>query len=161
MAIAAVHLLDAWFFRTIVPFFERARVQRETSPDDLQDLADICRLLWGIVRALSLFVIGLEVREKRLELKKMIGEDYKNPKWGFVFSYFLAPTIVALAASPVAVYFVFLALWHSTGFFCLVVKEAFTPDWRSGQDVFVKTAAETIKVVTTSAPTKPMWKVWA
>src|SRR5271169_753882 len=24
-----IHLLDAWFFRTIVPFFERARSQRD------------------------------------------------------------------------------------------------------------------------------------
>jgi hypothetical protein len=161
---ALIHLLDAWFFRSIIPFYERARSQHDAPPDDLQDLADISRLLWGIVRCLSLFVIALEVWEKRLVLKTVLGQDYKNPKWGFAISYFLAPAIVAIAASPVAVYLMLLALRNSIGFFWGVVKEAFTPDWRTGQDVFVKTATETATVVAkaSSAPgvTNPFWKVW-
>ena len=160
LASATVHLFDAWFFRSIIPFFERAQAQREVPSNDLQELADICRLLWGIVRTLSLFVIGLEVWEKRLVLKTVLGQQYKNPKWGFAISYFLAPAIVALAASPVALYLVCRVLWNSTGFFWAVVKEAFTPDWRSGQDVFVKKATETVKVVETTIATKPVWKFW-
>jgi hypothetical protein len=159
-----VHLLDAWFFRSIIPFFERARSQRDLPPDDLQDLADICRLLWGIVRCLSLFVIILEIWEQRLVLKTVLGQDYKNPKWGFAVSYFLAPAIVALAALPVAVYFIFLAVWNSSGFFWGVVRDAFTPDWRSGQDVFVKKATESVGTVARATPSpsalKPVWKIW-
>ena len=160
---ATIHLFDAWFFRSIIPFFERARSQHDAPPNDLQDLADISRLLWGIVRTLSLFVIALEIWEQRLVLTTVLGQHYKNPKWGFAVSYFLAPAIVALGALPVAIYFILLGLWNSGGFFWGVVKEAFTPDWRSGQDVFVKKAAETIAVVkkTTSTPIpKPAWKFW-
>ena len=162
---ALIHLLDAWFFRSIIPFYERARSQRDATPDDLQDLADISRLLWGIVRSLSLFVIALEVWEKRLVLKTVLGQDYKNPKWGFAISYFLAPAIVAIAASPVAVYLILLALRNSVGFFGGVIKEAFTPDWRTSQDVFIKTATQAAAVMadTSSAPsvTKSAWKIWA
>src|SRR5271170_6397619 len=69
---ATIHLLDAWFFRSIIPFFERARSQRDSPPNDLQDFADVSRLLWGIVRSLSLFVVGLEIWEKRLVLKSVL-----------------------------------------------------------------------------------------
>jgi hypothetical protein len=157
-----IHLLDAWFFRTIIPFFERARGDTVALPaNDIQDLADICRLLWGIVRALSLFVIGLEIWDKRLELKTVLGKDWKNPRWGFAAVYLLAPAIVALSTLPVVIYFAFLALGNSTGFFRTVVRDAFTPDWRSGQDVFMKTATEVIKVVeVTPTAAKPAWKLW-
>jgi hypothetical protein len=155
-----IHLLDAWFFRTIIPFFERARSQRDIPTDNVQDLADICRLLWGISRSLSLFVIGLEIWDKRLELKTVLGQNYKNPKWGFALGYFIAPAIIALAASPVALYFVLLGVWNSGGFFVQVIKEAFKPDWRRGQDVFVKTATETVTILPKVTPTKPTWKVW-
>src|SRR5579859_6737770 len=134
---ATVHLFDAWFFRSIIPFFERARSQKDLPPNDFQDLADIVRLLWGIIRALSLFVIALEIWEKRLVLNQVLGMHWKNPKWGFATSYFLAPMIIAVSGIPVVIYLVVLALWNSTGFFWGVIKEAFTPDWRSGQDVFV------------------------
>src|SRR5271163_4239693 len=53
-----IHLLDAWFFRTFIPFLERARTGIETPADDLRDLVDIARLLWGIVRSLSILVIA-------------------------------------------------------------------------------------------------------
>jgi hypothetical protein len=166
---ATVHLMDAWFFRTIIPFYERASLHRRSGqpplPDDLQEFADICRLMWGIVRALSLFVILIEVWEKRLVIKDTLGKDYKNPKWGFAVSYFLAPAIVAISLVPVAFYFFILALQNSTGFFMNVIKDAFTPDWRSGQDVFVKTATTTAtKTIVrikpsagTSVTTKPKW----
>src|SRR5579862_6816403 len=138
---ATIHLLDAWFFRSIIPFFERAGASnRHTTPDDMQDLADICRLLWGIVRALSIFVIGLEVWDNRLELKKTLGQNYKDPKWGFAVACFMAPAIVAFAALPVLGYLVCLAAWNSLGFFGGVVKEALKPDWRRTQDVFAKTS---------------------
>ena len=160
---ATIHLLDAWFFRSIVPFFERARSQRDLPPNDLQDLADISRLLWGIVRSLSLFVIILEIWEQRLVLKTVLGQNYKNPKWGFAVSYFLAPGVVALSALPVAIYFVLLAVWNSSGFFWGVITDAFTPDWRRGQDVFVKPAKETVTLVAKATPVpsiKPAWKFW-
>lgn len=149
-----VHLFDAWFFRTIIPFFERARVQRDMSPSHLQDLADIARLMWGIVRTLSLFVIGIEVWEKRLVLVTVLGKEWKNPKWGFACLYLLAPTIVAVAVSPVVLYFVLLGVWNSSGFFWGVIKEAFTPDWRSSQDVFVKTATQTTTATVTTESAK-------
>ena len=158
-ASAVIHLLDAWFFRSIIPFFERARSQLDSPADDLQDLADICRLLWGIVRALSVFVVALEVWEKRLVLKTVLGQDYMNPKWGFAISYFIAPAIVAISALPVGVYFILIALWKSVGFFWDVVGEAFTPDWRSSQDVFVKTPTD-IAVAPTASVTVPAWKFW-
>jgi magnesium-transporting ATPase (P-type) len=160
---ATIHLFDAWFFRTIIPFYERARALKELSGDNLQELADIARLLWGIVRGLSLIVIGMEIWEQRLVLKSTLGEDYKNPKWAFAASYLIAPAIVGVSLVPVAVYLALLAVWHSTGFFWSVVREAFTPDWRSGQDVFVKHATSTAVGVSTGtpiAPAKPLWKVW-
>ena len=153
LAAFVIHLFDAWFFRTIIPFFERARAQRDLPPNDLQDLADIARLMWGIVRSLSLFVIGIEVWEKRLVLVTVLGKEWKNPKWGFAVFYFLAPAIVAVAASPVAAYFVLLGLWNSWGFFWGVIKEAFTPDWRNKQDVFVKTATDSVTATVTVATT--------
>jgi hypothetical protein len=161
---ATIHILDAWFFRSIIPFFERVRSPRypgDGRPDDLQDTADISRLLWGIVRVLSLFVVLLEVWEKRLELKKILGQHWKNPKWGFAISYFVSPAIIALAASPVAIYFACLGVWNSTGFFWSVIKEAFTPDWRRTQDVFAQTATKVVTVVkSTPTETKPVWKFW-
>src|SRR5437667_62950 len=66
-ASVSIHLLDAWFFRSIIPFFERAQNQHDLPVDDFQDLADISRLLWGIVRTLSLFVILLEIWEQRFD----------------------------------------------------------------------------------------------
>jgi len=163
---AGVHLLDAWFFRSIIPFLERARANRSNppSPDDFQDLADICRLLWGIVRTLSLFVIALEIWEQRLLLKTVLGTDKKNPKWAFAVSYFITPAIIAVAAIPVVVYFLLLALRNSTGFLWSVIKEAFTPDWRHGQDVFVKTAIQVKTVIATVTATPSgvsAWKFWA
>jgi len=144
---ATIHLMDAWFFRTIIPFYERASVYRLSgqppSPDDLQEFSDICRLMWGIVRALSLFVILIELWEKRLVVKDLLGKDYKNPKWAFAVSYFVAPAIIAISLIPVVIYFVLFGLWNSTGFFWNVVTEAFTPDWRKGQDVFTKIATTT------------------
>jgi len=165
---AGVHLLDAWFFRTIIPFYERAQSHRQSgqppSPDDMQEFADICRLLWGIVRTLSLFVIGIEIWEKRLVVKDLLGKEYKNPKWGFAVSYFLAPVIVALSLVPVAVYFLILTCKNSTGFLWSVIKEAFTPDWRRGQDVFVKTttatSTKTVIKLQPSGVAKPAWKFW-
>jgi hypothetical protein len=160
---ATIHLLDAWFFRSIIPFFERVRSAHypgDGRPDDLQDLADISRLLWGIVRALSLFVITLEVWEKRLVLKTVLGQHWKNPKWGFAISYFLSPAIVAVSGSPVVVYFAFLAVWNSAGFFWSVIKQAFKPDWRRTQDVFVQTATKVVTVVKSPTATKPVWKFW-
>lgn len=155
---AAIHLLDAWFFRSIIPFFERARASKGLSPpDDMQDLADICRLLWGIIRALSIFVIGLEIWENRIDLTKSLGQNYKNPKWGFAVSCFLAPGIIAFSALPVAGYLVFLGCWNSLGFLSGVVREALRPDWRRGQDVFVKTST---KVVTQLPKETPKWKIW-
>jgi hypothetical protein len=144
---ATVHLMDAWFFRTIIPFYERAKAHRLSGlppqPNDIEEFADICRLLWGIVRALSLFVILIELWEKRLVIKDILGKDYKNPKWGFAVSYFLAPAIVASSLVPVVIYFFILACRNSTGFFWNVIKDAFKPDWRTGQNVFVKTATTT------------------
>ena len=163
LAAATIHLFDAWFFRTIIPFYERAQATKDLAPDNLQELADITRLLWGIVRALSLIVVGMEIWEKRLILKSTLGEDYRNPKWAFAASYLIAPAIVGTCLVPVAAYLVLLTVWHSTGFFWIVVKEAFTPDWRSGQDVFVKHVTETVVKLSTMAPaatTKPLWKVW-
>ena len=156
-----VHLLDAWFFRTFMPFLERARSEIEQPQDDLRDLVDIARLLWGIVRALSILVIALEILEKRLVLKTVLGEDYKNPKWGFAIAVFLAPAIVVISFTPVVVYWLLLALWNSTGFFYRVIVDAFTPDWRTGQDVFVTSKIrETIVIKATEAPKPPMWKLW-
>jgi hypothetical protein len=154
-----IHLLDAWFFRSIIPFFERARASKGLpTPDDMQDLADICRLLWGIIRALSIFVIGLEIWENRLDLTKTLGQNYKNPKWGFAVSSLLAPGIVAVSAVPVVVYLICLGVGNSLGFFSGVVKDALKPDWRRTQDVFVKTAT---KVVTPlPAETNSKWKFW-
>jgi len=155
---ATIHLLDAWFFRSIIPFFERARASKGLSPpDDMQDLADICRLLWGIIRALSIFVIGLEIWENRLDVTKSLGQNYKNPKWGFALSFFLAPGIIALSALPVVGYLVFLGCWNSLGFLSSVIKEALKPDWRRGQDVFVKTSTKVVTVVPTETP---RWKIW-
>ena len=157
---ASIHLLDAWFFRSIVPFFERARASKGVPhPDDLQDLADISRLLWGILRALSIFVIGLEVWENRLNLTKTLGQNYKNPKWGFAASCFLAPTIVVVSAVPVVGYWVLWAGWNSLGFLTGVVTQALKPDWRRTQDVFVKTATEVVTALPTSE-TNPKWKFW-
>ena len=161
LAAFVIHLFDAWFFRTIIPFFERARAQRDLPTNDLQDLADISRLMWGIIRSLSLFVIGIEVWEKRLVLVTVLGTKWKNPKWGFAVLYFLAPTIVAVAVSPVVLYFVLLGVCNSGGFFCGVIKEAFTPDWRSSQDVFVKTATETVTTTVGTATASPKAPVWA
>jgi hypothetical protein len=161
-----IHLLDAWFFRTIFPFYERVQSLRISPPppDDLNDLADISRILWGIVRTLSLFVIGLEIWDQRLVLKSLLGQTYTSPKWWFALSYFLAPAIVALSASPVAIYFVVLALWNSGGFFWGVIKDAFTPDWRTSQDVFVKTATttvtSTIKIAESVATPVSVTNVW-
>jgi hypothetical protein len=158
---ATIHLLDAWFFRSIVPFFERAQAnQGKPSTSDLQDIADITRILWGIVRSLSLFVIGLEIWETRLVLKSVLGQHYDNPKWGFAISYFVAPAIIAVAALPVGGYLVVLALWNSTGFFLAVVKDAFTPDWRHGQDVFVARITETVTSKVAAATSQPVWKFW-
>ena len=157
---ATIHLLDAWFFRSIIPFFERARTHKDQAPNDLQDLADISRLLWGIIRSLSLFVITLEIWEKRLVLKTVLGQHWTNPKWGFAVSYFVAPSVIALSALPVAVYFILLGVWNSTGFFWMVIKDAFSPDWRHGQDVFVLTVTEKVIQVHETAKAKPVWKVW-
>jgi hypothetical protein len=161
LAAFVIHFFDAWFFRTIIPFFERARAQRDLPTNDLQDLADISRLMWGIIRSLSLFVIGIEVWEKRLVLVTVLGTKWKNPKWGFAVLYFLAPTIVAVAVSPVVLYFVLLGVWNSGGFFWGVIKEAFTPDWRSSQDVFVKTATETVTTTVGTATASPKAPAWA
>lgn len=118
--------------------------------------------MWGIVRSLSLFVIGIEVWEKRLVLVTVLGKEWKNPKWGFACLYFIAPTTVAVAGSPVVLYFVLLGVWNSSGFFWGVIKEAFTPDWRSSQDVFVKTATETMTATVTIGTAAPNAKagVW-
>jgi hypothetical protein len=158
---ATIHLLDAWFFRSIIPFFERARANQGQPANDLQDLADITRILWGIVRSLSLFVISLEVWEKRLVLRHVLGQQWNSPKWGFAIVYFIAPGIIALSAVPVVAYFVALALWNSTGFLWFVIKDAFTPDWRHGQDVFVARITETVTEKVATATEAPGWKFWA
>jgi hypothetical protein len=167
LAAATIHLFDAWFFRTIIPFYERAQASKDLTPDNLEELADITRLLWGIIRGLSLVVVGMEIWEKRLVLKSALGEDYKNPKWAFAASYLVAPAIVGTALVPVGAYLAVLGVWHSIGFFWSVVREAFTPDWRSGQDVFVKYAETVVRVGATGTPIpkpvatgKPVWKVW-
>ena len=160
VVVGIIHLLDAWFFRTFIPFLERARNGVETPGDDLRDLVDIARLLWGIVRALSILVLALEILEKRLVLKTVLGEDYKNPKWGFAIAVSLAPAIVIIAFSPVVVYWLLLALWNSTGFFWGVIVDAFKPDWRTGQDVFVTKIRETIVIKATETSKPALWQFW-
>jgi len=138
-----IHLLDAWFFRTFMPFLERARSGIETPAKDLGDLIDIARLLWGIVRALSIVVIAVEILEKRLILETVS----------------LAPMIVAISFSPVALYWLLLATWNSTGFLWGVIVDAFKPDWRTGQDVFAP--SNTAEIITAmEAPKPPQWRIW-
>jgi len=111
---------------------------------------------------LSILIVSIEIMDHRLDPKSVLGSNFRNPKRLLAMSWFIGPALVVISALPVVLYFFVVMCWHSVGFCWSVVMEAFSPDWRTSQDVFVATARETVTIVQPEATelAKPFWQVW-